>query len=802
MTEKNLYNIPCVALRGMTIFPNVLFHFDVGRAKSIKAIETALEKSQEVFLVTQKDITEDDPSQDGLYSIGTLCKVCQTLRVPGDTVRVLVEGLSRAYLNFADSSDDFIKADITVIEDIPAKIVSQRDIALMRRVKEQFYEFAPDGQVPNEILVNISDNEDISFVSDYIAHYSPIKYEYKQQLLSESSPRRRLSMLDSFLNEEHKIRAVEEEISGKVRSNMDKNERDYYLREQIKVLSEELGEGEDPKSESSEYITKIKELHLSGDSEAKLIKEAKRLSKMPPSSPESAVITSYLDEVLDLPWNSFKEVNYDISKASEILDRDHYGLEKVKERILESFAVLKRTGNIKGQIICLVGPPGVGKTSVASSIARACGRDFARLSLGGVRDEADIRGHRKTYIGSMPGRIMTALKHAGSKNCLILIDEVDKLGNDYKGDPSSALLEVFDAEQNNAFVDHYIEIPFDLSNVLFITTANDRDSIPTPLLDRMEIIELSGYTDEEKVHISKEHLIPKFVEKNGLCDTDISIPDDVIRVIIRDYTRESGVRALERTIDKLCRKCAKELEESKTDRVTFTEENLEKYLGIKKYKDPTRGKTAECGVVCGLAWTSVGGEILEAEVSAVEGSGKLELTGNLGDVMKESSKAALTYIRSRREKLMLPPEFFSKHDIHVHFPEGAVPKDGPSAGITVATAMISAFTDLPVSKNIAMTGEITLRGRVLPIGGLKEKSMAAFREGIKNVIIPADNVKDIEEIDKTVKENIKFIPVSQMDEVVSFVFGESLKEKLSKNEDAITVAAIPHEETAVKRIRQ
>ncbi|MBO5973329.1 MAG: endopeptidase La, partial [Clostridia bacterium] len=681
MTEKMKINIPTVALRGLCIYPGILFHFDIGRPRSIKAIEKAMNEGQEVFLVTQRDIENDDPSMSALYEVGTLCRICQVLRVPGDTLRVLVEGLSRAHLDDIHDVDPYIRSTITLIDDEPVNMVTKRDIALLRRAKELFFECASIGNRPqDESYLSIVDNEDLGYVSDFIAHYTSFKFTEKQSVLDELNPRRRLSVLCDLLLEEMKVRSIEQELSDKVKENMEKNERYYYLREQIKVISEELGDGEDGLSESQAYIEKIKALGLDEESEQKLCKEANRLSKMQPSSPESAVIRGYLDICVELPWNIVKKENNDIRKAKKILEADHFGMDKVKERILEFFAVKKLTGGVKGQIICLVGPPGVGKTSIGRSIASAMGRDFARLSLGGVKDEADIRGHRKTYIGAMPGRIINAIKQAGSRNCLILVDEIDKLGSDYKGDPSSALLEVFDTEQNNAFRDHFVELPFDLSDVLFITTANDRDAIPVPLLDRMEIIELTGYTDEEKLQIAKKHLIPKQLEKHGLTKKQVIVDNQVLRRLICEYTKESGVRNLERRIALLCRKAAKSIVEDGVESVKYTSDNLESFIGIPKYKRTQRDNAAECGVVSGLAWTSVGGEMLEVEAVALEGTGKLELTGNLGDVMKESVRAALTYLRSRREKFGLAADFYSKNDIHIHFPEGAGPKAGPSAG--------------------------------------------------------------------------------------------------------------------------
>ena len=596
-------------------------------------------------------------------------------------------------------------------------------------------------------------------------------FEQKQQLLETQDPRRRMGLLLHYLSRENEILRLEQDIQEKVKESMDKGQRDYYLREQLKVISEELGAGEDALSEAQEYLQKIQRKDLPEEVREKLVKEARRLGKMQPTSPESGVSRTYLDVCLDLPWTEVKKENTDLQKARAILDEDHTGLEKVKERILEFFAVKTLTGSVKGQILCLAGPPGVGKTSIARSIARCMGRDYARLSLGGVRDEAEIRGHRKTYIGSMPGRIITALRQAGSRNCLILIDEIDKLGSDYKGDPSSALLEVFDTEQNSAFRDHFVELPFDLSDVLFITTANDKSNIPGPLLDRMEIIDLPGYTDVEKIRIARKHLIPKQLKKHGLRAQNLRLDDEALQMLITCYTREAGVRTMERLIAKLCRKTAKYMTETGKRSLHFTVQNLPDYLGVPIFPMEKPLEEPEVGVVNGLAWTAAGGEMLEVEAAAVPGSGKLEITGNLGDVMKESAHAAITYLRSRTQQLGLPEDFPAKKDIHIHFPEGAVPKDGPSAGITTATAVFSALTGRPVPKNIAMTGEITLRGRVLPIGGLREKSMAAWRNHATTVLIPAENRKDLEDVDPLVKENVSFVLVSHMDQVLDTVFG-------------------------------
>ena len=713
----------------------------------------------------------DNPSQPDLYDLGTYCKVRQILKIPGDNIRVLVEGKHRALMHEIVDEEPFLTANIELLPEMEISRVTKRDQALVRNAQELFMEYttlAP--QMASDVIMNVMAAREPGGLSDYIAQNVQMTFENKQRILEVQEPRRRMALLLRLLTEELEILHLEQDIQEKVKAQMDKGQRDYYLREQIKAINEELGEGEDASQDAQEYRNKIASKALPEEVEEKLLKEVRRLAKMQPTSPESGVSRTYLDVCLELPWMDNREENDDIRKARAILDEDHYGLEKVKERILEFFAVKNLTGGVKGQILCLAGPPGVGKTSVARSIARCMGRDYARLSLGGVRDEAEIRGHRKTYIGAMPGRIINALRQAGSRNCLILVDEIDKLGSDYKGDPSSALLEVFDTEQNVAFRDHFVELPFDLSDVLFITTANDKHAIPGPLLDRMEVIDLPGYTDVEKVQIARRHIIPKQLKKHGLRAQNFRLDDAALQMVISCYTKESGVRSMEREIAKLCRKTAKHMSETGKRSLQFTTENLPKYLGTPPFKPEQPLETPECGVVNGLAWTSAGGEMLEVEVMAVEGTGKVVTTGNLGDVMKESAQAAITYLRSRAETLGLPQDFHTKKDIHIHFPEGAVPKDGPSAGITTATAVFSALTGRPVAKTIAMTGEITLRGRVLAIGGLREKTMAAYRNHATTVIIPEDNRKDLDDIDPLVRENLSFVLVNHMDQVLDTVF--------------------------------
>ncbi|MEA4921313.1 MAG: endopeptidase La [Clostridiaceae bacterium] len=799
-----IHNIPTMALVGITVFPNTVFHFDVGRQISINALNKAMAADQKIFLVSQKVMAVETPDFNDIYRMGTIAKVKQVLRLPGGTLRVLAEGETRAIVYAPLADKEYLRCDAYMIQAEEKNAATKRDQAALRTLRDLFIEYtelAP--KLGSDVVMKVFDSEDMAYVSDFIAQNILIQHTDKQRILEEVDARKRCSLLTQILTSEIDILSLEQDIQNRVKLQMDKNQRDYYLREQIRVINEELGDGEDAVSEGKGYADKIKALHFPNDIEEKLLKEASRLSKMQQSSPESGVIRTYLDTVLDLPWHKSTAENGDIVKAAQILAADHYGLEKVKERILEFFAVKTLSGGIKGQIICLVGPPGVGKTSIAKSVARALGRNYSRISLGGVRDEADIRGHRRTYIGSMPGRIITALKQAGSRNPLILIDEVDKLASDYKGDPSSALLEVFDTEQNSTFVDHYIDVPFDLSDVLFICTANNSENIPGPLYDRMEVIELSGYTAEEKLHIAKEHLLPKQLKANGLKASNLIVPENAMLAIIEGYTREAGVRSLERELAKLCRKTAKHMLETGKKSLRVSPANISKYLGNVRYKKKSMSGDNDCGVVNGLAWTSVGGEILEVEAIAVEGSGKTEVTGNLGEVMKESVKAAMTYIRSRSEALEITTDFYKTKDIHIHFPEGAVPKDGPSAGITIATALISALTGKRVSRSIAMTGEITLTGRVLPIGGLKEKTMAAYMADVKRVIVPSDNLPDLDDIDPEVRKALEFIPASHMDDVVRSVFCYTKVEESScpdkeRFENVVVPAVIP----AVNVVRQ
>lgn len=788
--------LPVLALRGLNVFPGLTVHFDVGRKKSIRAVEEAMRADQEIFLVTQKNIQVDDPIEHDLYTIGTVSVVKQILRLPGDTIRILVEGKYRATMVECLQMEPYIYGRTESVAEIACSRTTAKAEALLRQaylLYEQFLDLS--GRNGQDGLLQISDDMSPGYVADYIAQNTSINYADKQRVLEQLHPLRRLELACILLGRELDVMRLEAEIQEKVQENISRGQRDYYLREQMKVIQTELGE-EDEGEELARYEDQIKKLALDGEIEEKLMKEVRRLGKQPSNSQEAAVIRTYLDTVLELPWKTYTKERVDIAAAKRTLDHDHFGLDKVKERILEIFAVRKMAPDLPSQIICLVGPPGVGKTSIASSIARALNRKMARISLGGVHDEADIRGHRKTYIGAMPGRIINAVSRAGAKNALLLFDEIDKLGSDYRGDPSSALLEVLDAEQNSTFRDHYLEIPFDLHECMFITTANTTATIPAPLLDRMEVIELSSYTDEEKLQIARQHLLPKQLQKHGLKKTQVRVTDDALREMICCYTRESGVRNLEREISKLCRKCdMRFVEKDAPNRITVTGSTLEQYLGVRKYLPDTLPPADTIGLVTGLAWTSVGGETLEVEVNVMAGSGKLELTGNLGDVMKESVHAAMSYIRSRADRLGIPADFYKTKDIHVHFPEGAIPKDGPSAGITICTAMVSALTESTVRRDIAMTGEISIRGRVLAIGGLKEKTMAALRHGIKTVIIPQDNAKDLEEIDQTVRRSLNFITVSHVDAVLEAALNMPAQITLAQPQDLPQEAklALSHE---------
>lgn len=758
--------MPVLALRGMVVFPEQTVHFDVGRMKSALALEQAMKNDQVLFLAPQKDIMDDDPGLTDLYPIGTVVKIKQILRSQGENIRVLVTGIYRAKITDMTQTEPFLAGTVEQVPEMGSE-ENLRARALRREANNLYALYLDQAEHPAQaVQLRMMASSDCGFLADAIGQNSSIDFPDKARLLCQLHPVRRLEMAISMLRQEVQMLRLETDIQEKTRASIDQNQRDYYLREQMKVIREELGE-RDEQSELAGYEKKIRALKLDKTSEEKVLKDLDRLAKQPFGSSEAAVLRNYLDTLLELPWNVYTRERLDVAAARKVLEHDHFGLEKVKERILETLAVRKMAPEMPPQILCLVGPPGVGKTSIAYSIARSLNRKMARISLGGVHDEADIRGHRKTYIGAMPGRILAAMTQAGSMNPILLLDEVDKMGSDYRGDPSAALLEVLDAEQNKTYRDHYLEIPFDLSDVMFITTANTTDTIPRPLLDRMEIIELGSYTDEEKLMIAKNHLLPKQMAKHGLKKSQLRLTDDAIREIITCYTRESGVRSLERSVAEICRKAdVKLLEQETPKRITITGSNIEDFLGVRKFLPDRLPGSDQVGLVTGLAWTAVGGETLEVEVNVMDGSGKLELTGNLGDVMKESAHAALSYIRANAEKLGVPPDFYKTKDIHVHFPEGAVPKDGPSAGITVCTAMVSALTGTTVRREVAMTGEISLRGRVLPIGGLKEKTMAALRHGIRTVIIPKDNERDLNEIDQTVRKSLNFITAQTVDTVL------------------------------------
>lgn len=774
--EKNIKNtdnvparIPVLALRGLVLFPHMVLHFDVGREKSLHALSMAMNGDRKIFLVAQIDENEETPSMSGLYKVGTVAEIRQIVRSQGESLRVLVDGCYRGKL-----LDMFEEDKVSVGEVLPypaAGRIANRPFsdALVRTVKDLFDEYvslAP--RMPKEIVDNILECSDPALIAEYIAGNIPFEVQDKQHLLEQNSTRRRLEIIAQLLESENEILALEADIQDRVKEAMDKNQRDYYLREQLRVINEELGDGDASYEEPDEFREKIKALLTTDDNKEKLLKEVSHLEKMPPNSQEAAVIRSYLEICLELPWGCYTKDIIDLKKAAKLLDKEHYGLKKIKERVLEALAVRALAPDINGQILCFVGPPGVGKTSIVRSIAQTMGRRYARIALGGIKDESEIRGHRKTYVGSMPGRIINAIKQAGSANPVLLLDEVDKLSNDYRGDPSSALLEVLDAEQNCTFRDHYIEMPFDLSHVFFIATANDRSAIPTALLDRMEVIELPSYTREEKFQIAKRHLLPKQRERHGLTIQQIAVTDGAIYDLIDHYTREAGVRTLERRLAALCRKvAAKVVAGEAAEKITIKSAELPDYLGPRYITEDIVPKEDSIGLVNGLAWTAVGGELLQVETAIVPGTGKTITTGSLGDVMKESVMAAITYIRSVAESYEIENTFYKDKDIHIHFPEGAVPKDGPSAGITTCTALISALANIPVRHDVAMTGEITLRGRVLAIGGLREKSMAAYKSGIKTVIIPAANEPDLAEIDDVVKKAIHFIPVHTMEEVLA-----------------------------------
>ena len=767
--ERKKLHLPTIALRGLVVFPNNLVHFEVGREKSIAAVEWAMANNSNVFLVAQKSMDTTEPQQADLFSYGVVAEVKQVLRVSGDLVKVLVEGKYRAKLSALDASGDFLLSEV---RPAPVRAGKADDAveteALLRALKAGFDEYlGMNPRLGKDVVFAIVSSDDPAFLSEYMPANLLFRYEDKQAVMDEGTLNGRLKKLIEMLRRECQVMKIEKEIAEKVNESMDKNQRDYYLHEQLHIISDELGEGDDTHAEADEYRRRITGLHLAEDSEKKLLKEVDRLSKMQGSNQEATVIRTYLDTCLDLPWNTFTVDDLDISRAQQILDRDHYGLKKVKDRILEMLAVRKLAPDVKAQIICLVGPPGVGKTSIARSIAESMGRKYVRISLGGVRDEAEIRGHRRTYIGAMPGKIITAMISAKSANPLMLLDEIDKLAGDFRGDPAAALLEALDPEQNSTFNDHFIDIPFDLSHVLFITTANDLGSIPGPLRDRMDVIELPSYTRVEKYNIARKHLLPKQLKACGLTGK-VTLSQSALYGIIDGYTREAGVRNLERTITSVLRKCARKIAAGEVESVSVTGTMLEQLLGPRFVKPDFLNRTNAVGIANGLAWTSVGGETLPIEVQVMDnGSGKITVTGSLGDVMKESAQLAVTWVRVHAAEYGIDPEKLKKCDLHIHAPEGAVPKDGPSAGVTLTTALVSCLSGIPVRGDVAMTGEITLHGNVLPIGGLREKSMAAYREGMKTVLIPKDNEPDLYEVDDEVKKNLTFLPMQNLTQVLN-----------------------------------
>ena len=767
--ERKKLHLPTIALRGLVVFPNNLVHFEVGREKSIAAVEWAMANNSNVFLVAQKSMDTTEPQQADLFSYGVVAEVKQVLRVSGDLVKVLVEGKYRAKLSVLDASGDFLLSEV---RPAPVRAGKADDAveteALLRALKAGFDEYlGMNPRLGKDVVFAIVSSDDPAFLSEYMPANLLFRYEDKQAVMDEGTLNGRLKKLIEMLRRECQVMKIEKEIAEKVNESMDKNQRDYYLHEQLHIISDELGEGDDTHAEADEYRRRITGLHLAEDSEKKLLKEVDRLAKMQGSNQEATVIRTYLDTCLDLPWNTFTVDDLDISRAQQILDRDHYGLKKVKDRILETLAVRKLAPDVKAQIICLVGPPGVGKTSIARSIAESLGRKYVRISLGGVRDEAEIRGHRRTYIGAMPGKIITAMISAKSANPLMLLDEIDKLAGDFRGDPAAALLEALDPEQNSTFNDHFIDIPFDLSHVLFITTANDLGSIPGPLRDRMDVIELPSYTRVEKYNIARKHLLPKQLKACGLTGK-VTLSQSALYGIIDGYTREAGVRNLERTITSVLRKCARKIAAGEVESVSVTGTMLEQLLGPRFVKPDFLNRTNAVGIANGLAWTSVGGETLPIEVQVMDnGSGKITVTGSLGDVMKESAQLAVTWVRVHAAEYGIDPEKLKKCDLHIHAPEGAVPKDGPSAGVTLTTALVSCLSGIPVRGDVAMTGEITLHGNVLPIGGLREKSMAAYREGMKTVLIPKDNEPDLYEVDDEVKKNLTFLPMQNLTQVLN-----------------------------------
>lgn len=760
--------LPLIPLRGISIFPHMVVHFDVGREKSISALEKAMLDEATILLCTQKDPKVNEPTIEDFYHVGTVAKVKQMLKLPGGSIRVLVEGINRGKVAKIVQEEPYFVVDVEELSYEEDEIEKDMNLeAAMRLVINDFEEYLSfNDRVSSDVLITITDIDDPGRLADVIASYIYLKIEDNQRILESFDFYERLELLHIILQEEIEVLKIEDKINQRVKKQINKVQKEYYLKEQIKAIQKELGQDDDTMAEVEEYEEKINKIKMPKEVKEKAMKEVERLLKLSPHSPETGVIRTYLDWMIDLPWDKETKDKIDIKKSRDILNEDHYGLKDVKERILEFIAIRKLTNSMKGPIICLVGPPGVGKTSIAKSIAKSLNRKFVRMSLGGVRDEAEIRGHRRTYIGSMPGSIINSMKKAGSKNPVFLFDEIDKLSSDYRGDPSSALLEVLDPEQNTTFTDHYLDVPFDLSKVLFITTANTTATIPAPLLDRMEVIKISGYTEEEKLQIAMNHLLPKQLKEHGLKGNTLIVSESAIRGIINNYTREAGVRNLERNIANICRKAAKKIVEKNLKTVRINSGNLSNYLGIEKYRYETLEEENQIGVANGLAWTTVGGETLSVEVNTMKGTGKTQLTGKLGEVMKESAMAGISYIRANSDILGIESDFYKEMDIHIHVPEGAIPKDGPSAGITIATAVISALSNTPISREVAMTGEITLRGRVLPVGGIKEKVLAANRMGIKKVLLPIENEKDLEEIPDKIRKKMTFVLVKSMDEVL------------------------------------
>ena len=765
MSDKEKLSV--LPLRGVLVFPNMVLHLDVGREKSVSALERSMMQDNRILLVTQKDAGIDDPKQDEIYEVGTIAQIKQMIKLPGGTIRVLVEGLNRAKVLELFTEEMFLEAEVEIVED--STEVDPQVEARMRSLLYQFEQYIKASRkVPPETLTTVSDIEEPGRFADVIASHLSMDIGKRQEILEAIDVKDRLEKLNEEVVKEMEILEIERKITMRVRKQMEKTQKEYYLREQMKAIQQELGEKDERTAEADEYREKLAEADLPEEVEEKVLKEIDRLEKMPPAAAELTVIRNYIDWLLGLPWKTATEDCLDLDQAETILDEDHYGLEKVKERIIEFLAVRQLAEKLKGPILCLVGPPGVGKTSLAKSVARALDRNFVRISLGGVRDEAEIRGHRRTYVGALPGRIIQGMRQAGSNNPVFLMDEIDKMATDFRGDPSAALLEVLDPEQNNSFSDHYVELAFDLSQVMFITTGNISQKIPQPLLDRMEVIHLPGYTEEDKVQIANNYLIPKQLKEHGLTDENLVISENGIRRVIREYTREAGVRNLERSISAICRKAAREVAKDRKTKINITRQNIQRYMGVPRYRYGVAEKQDEIGVATGLAWTESGGDLLSIEVTQLKGTGKMTLTGQMGDVMQESAKAAMSYIRSRAESLGLEKDFYEKVDIHIHVPEGAIPKDGPSAGIAMATALASALAKMPVRNDVTMTGEITLRGRVLPVGGVKEKMLAAHRAGIKYMLMPAENRRDLSDIPKNVKRKVEVKMVEHMDEVLEY----------------------------------